>query len=226
MDKLKLVFEKQLAHFFCLAILLFMLFQISRIPGFQEGEVMGISTGIWLYIALGNTVVHQIYVWFCWRTQLHMELLTRHMGSAAFSFYAAGFAVLIILRPILISILAVSNRNTLSSNTEIMIALAIIMAVPVIYLLYSIIKYFSFRRALGIDHFDESYRSMQLVRKGIFRFTPNSMYVFGFLILWIPGLLFSSVAAFAFALFSHLYIWVHYFTVERPDMVRIYGSSR
>jgi len=133
--------------------------------------------------------------------------------------------VLIILRPILISILAVSNRNTLPSNPEVMITAAIIMAAAVIYLLYSIGKYFSFTRALGIDHFDESYRVMPLVREGIFRFTPNSMYVVGFLILWIPALLFSSVAALVIALFSHLYIWVHYFTVEKPDMIRIYGSS-
>ncbi len=155
-----------------------------------------------------------------------MGLLTRHLGSAAFSLYAAGFAFLIILRPVLISILAVSNRNTVPANPEIMIIAAVLMVVPVIYLFYSVARYFSFRRALGIDHFSESYRSMPLVREGIFRFTPNSMYVFGFLVLWIPALLFTSVAALAFALFSHLYIWVHYFTVEKPDMVRIYGGER
>jgi hypothetical protein len=27
------------------------------------------------------------------------------------------------------------------------------------------------------------------------------------------------------AAFNHLYIWVHYFTVEKPDMDYIYGSK-
>ncbi len=226
MSKAKLIFEKQFTHYLWLLILLFGLFSLARLPGFWAGDVLGISTRTWFYFALGSTLTHQFYVWFCWRTQLHMKLLTRYLGSAAFSVYGAGFAVLIIMRPVLISILAVSNRNSLPANPKVMSAVAFIMAIPVTYLGYSIIRYFSFRRALGIDHFDESYRSMPLVKAGIFRFAPNGMYVVGFLILWIPALLFSSVAASGFALFSHLYIWVHYFTVERPDMVRIYGSSR
>jgi len=225
MSKAKLIFEKQFTHYLWLLILLFGLFSLARLPGFWAGDVLGISTRTWFYFALGSTLAHQFYVWFCWRTQLHMGLLTRHLGSAAFSLYAAGFAFLIILRPVLISILAVSNRDTVPANPEVMVAASIIMTAAVIYLLYSIIRYFSFRRALGIDHFDESFRVMPLVREGIFRFTSNGMYVVGFLILWIPALLFSSVAASGFALFSHLYIWVHYFTVEKPDMIRIYGSN-
>lgn len=226
MDKIKLIFEKQLTHYLWLLILLTGLFFAACLPGFQAGEFLGISTRDWLYVALANTLAHQFYVWFCWRTQLHMSFLTRHLGPRAFTIYAMGFAVLIILRPILICFLAISNRNTLPLTPVVAVTAAIIMTAPVVYLLYSIVKYFSFRRALGIDHFDISYRNMPLVREGIFRFTPNSMYVFGFLVIWIPAVIFSSVAALCFALFSHIYIWVHYFTVEKPDMVRIYGGSR
>jgi len=46
----------------------------------------------------------------------------------------------------------------------------------------------------------------------------------GLLILWIPGLVFASRAALLAALFHHLYIWVHYFTTEKPDLKRIYGG--
>jgi hypothetical protein len=63
-----------------------------------------------------------------------------------------------------------------------------------------------------------------MVKGGIFRFTRNGMYVFGFLLLWIPGLWWASTAALAVALFNHLYIWVHYHTTELPDMKRIYGA--
>ena len=64
------------------------------------------------------------------------------------------------------------------------------------------------------------------MRNGIFRLTRNGMYVYGFLLLWASALWFASLAALAVALFNHLYIWVHYFATERPDMVRIYGKSR
>jgi len=33
-------------------------------------------------------------------------------------------------------------------------------------------------------------------------------------------------AALAVALFNHLYIWVHYYATELPDMARIYGAAR
>jgi hypothetical protein len=50
------------------------------------------------------------------------------------------------------------------------------------------------------------------------------MYIFGFFILWVPGLWFASVAALSVALFNHLYIWVHYFSTELPDIRRIYAE--
>jgi len=81
-------------------------------------------------------------------------------------------------------------------------------------------------RALGIDHFDPAWRSAPFVRQGIFRFTRNGMYVYGFLLMWVPGLWWGSAAALAVALFNHLYIWVHYYATELPDMARIYGAAR
>ncbi len=77
---------------------------------------------------------------------------------------------------------------------------------------------------MGIDHFDKSYRDRPFVREGIFRFTRNSMYVFGLLILWIPGLLYASKAALLIALFNHVYVLVHYHCTERPVMRRIYAG--
>ena len=92
-------------------------------------------------------------------------------------------------------------------------------------MLYSVRTYFGFKRAYGIDHFDESYRQRPFVREGIFRFTANAMYTYGFLILWVPGLIFSSKAALIAAGFNHLYIWVHYYTTELPDIRFIYKGS-
>ena len=94
-----------------------------------------------------------------------------------------------------------------------------------IYTLYSIHRYFGFKRALGIDHFDESYRNKPMETRGIFRYTSNAMYSFGILFLWLPGLLLASEAALLMALFNHIYVWVHFYTLEKPDMQIMYGKQ-
>jgi protein-S-isoprenylcysteine O-methyltransferase Ste14 len=223
MVKVRLVFEKQFIHMMLLAVLLTLLLSAGRLDRFWNGEAWGLSTQWWFVLALANTIAHQLYVWFCWRTELHGGLLGRIFKAAAFKLYAAGFSVLILLRPILITFLAVSNRHTVPADPVVMRIIGVFLLFPAAYLGYSISRYFGFTRAFGADHFDPSYRSRPLVREGIFRFNPNAMYLFGFSLLWAPAFFFSSVAALAFALFSHLYIWVHYYTVEKPDMDRIYG---
>ena len=64
-----------------------------------------------------------------------------------------------------------------------------------------------------------------MVKQGIFRFSSNAMYVFGFFLLWVPGILGQSKAALLVAAFNHLYIWVHYYFTEQPDMEIIYGRK-
>jgi len=67
---------------------------------------------------------------------------------------------------------------------------------------------------------------MDLVRKGIFRYTPNAIYIFALAAVWIPAMVFFSNAALIAAFFNHIYIWVHYFTVEIPDMRQIYKDNK
>lgn len=64
-----------------------------------------------------------------------------------------------------------------------------------------------------------------MVKRGIFKYSANAMYVFGFLILWVPGILLQSKAAVLLALFNHIYIWVHYYFTELPDMKMIYKKD-
>ena len=78
-----------------------------------------------------------------------------------------------------------------------------------------ILTNFGINRAFGIDHFKpEKYKNRTFVKKGIFKYTPNGMYKFVFLLLWIPGILFQSKAALIAALFQHIYIWIHYYFTE------------
>jgi len=146
-------------------------------------------------------------------------------GNLGFPLYAAGFSVLGIARVVVVFILAIANRDALAVNLTALRVIALVAAIPTIYLFYSVKRYFGFKRALGIDHFDPSYRSIPFVRKGIFRFTSNGMYTYGFLLLWIPAMWYASPAALCAALFNHLYIWVHYYTTEKPDMGFIYGGK-
>ena len=223
---MKLIFEKQVLHYSLLVILLAAIFIISQVKGFRAGQFLYIGTPVWFYLAIAAAIWHQVYVWFCWRTQLHFSLITKIYGQKGFLYYSIGFAILFILRFVLVVGLAISNMNTLNANQLLLNILALIVAIPALYLLYSVIKYFTIKRALGIDHFDLSYGKKPFVREGIFKFTSNGMYIFGLLIFWIPGLLSSSQAALLVALFIHIYIWVHYYTTERPDIRRIYGLSR
>ncbi|MCP4380661.1 MAG: hypothetical protein GY798_04445, partial [Hyphomicrobiales bacterium] len=118
---------------------------------------------------------------------------------------------------------AYANQGSFSFDPLLLKIAAIVALLPALYLFYSVKRYFSFTRALGADHFDASVRDLPFVRQGIFRFTSNGMYVFGFLLLWVPGFWWASSAALTAALFNHIYIWVHYYATERPDMKRIYG---
>jgi len=225
MSQMKLIFEKQWLHALLLAVLLIAVTLASKLEDINTGMFLGISTPQWFWLAIVLPIMHQVFVWFCWRIQLHGHLLYKAFGKLSYPVYALFFFTLGILRVLSVFALAISNRDTLILNITILKTFAIIITIPALYLLYSVMRYFSFKRASGIDHFDERYRSRPLVRKGIFRFTRNGMYTFGFLFLWIPALWYASMAALCAALFNHLYIWVHYFATEFPDMKRIYGDA-
>ena len=168
-------------------------------------------------------VIHQCYVLVCWRSELHYQGLSKLFGANGFKIYKTGFAILGLSRPVLIVLLAISGRMTLDIAPIFSYVLSAIFLIPAIYLFYSVKKYFGFDRALGMDHFyPEEYRLKPFVDQGIFKYTRNGMYTFGFFLAWVPGFLLQSKAALSVALFSHLYIWVHYYFTERPDMKIIY----
>jgi len=219
-------FRGQALHLAGLALLLASVEAARSLPGFSEGELFGVSTAGWFRLAVGEAVLHQVYVWICWRLELGTQAITRAFGARAFGLYAAGFTLLIVARPLLAVALAVANAGTLPLRPPLCRALALVALIPVVYLGYSVGRYFGFSRAYGADHFDPVYRSAPIVREGIFRFTSNAMYAFGFLLLWAPALWLRSTAGLVFAAFSHAYIWVHYFATERPDMRVIYGPAR
>ena len=219
-----LFFEGQVLHLICLVSLVFLMAPAWRHPLMDVGELWGLGTRQWFVLTISNAIAHQAWVWLWWRAELHYKQPSRAFGKHAFEVYATLFFLMLGLRPMLAVALAMSNQGTVSILPGFSLGVSIALVLPVLYLGYSIKKYFGFTRAAGADHFYESYRKMPLVRDGIFRYASNPMYAFGFLLLWIPAIYFASFAALISAMFSHLYIWVHFLATERPDIRRIYGS--
>jgi protein-S-isoprenylcysteine O-methyltransferase Ste14 len=221
------LFEKQGWHTLFLAVLLIAVFCVSQDIGMQIGSIAGIKTPTWLWISTFIPVAHQVFVGLGWRAQLHYQWMTRIFGDKDFFVFGVFFILFLLARPVSIIILAISNASSYSLNAFLRAIIGVILFIPVVYLLYSIGKYFGVKRAMGIDHFDPAYKDLPMVTEGIFKYTRNAMYTCGFLVLWLPGVIWVSKAALLSAAFSHLYIWVHYFTVEKPDMGVIYeGESK
>jgi hypothetical protein len=225
-ESMAAIFERQWLHALALAVMLPTLWLISMNCGcFHRGELWGVSTWNWFWISVEIPIAHQVFVWFCWRTELHRGMISRVFGRFGFAIYGAIFSFFLAARPVSVIALSIASRNTLPVNHLALKWVAVIIAVPVAYLAYSVARYFGVLRAYGADHFDESFRSKPPVREGIFRFTSNGMYTFGLMVLYIPALWYASRPALVAAVFGHLYIWIHYFTTELPDMRRIYRTA-
>ncbi len=171
------------------------------------------------WLAIGIPIVHQIFVWITWRLELKSNLISDSLKP---NIYLVIFFLLLLARPIVFLFLAYADKETLGLGIVVRIVVSLIFLIPAIYTMYSIKKYFGFVRAAGGDHFDSKYRDMPLVKKGIFKYSSNSMYVFGFLMFWGIAIAFDSKATLLAAAFNHAYIWVHYFSVEKLNMKYLY----
>lgn len=223
--EIRKIFEYQFRHLISLLILLVAVsWCVTQLPTLLQGNYWNIETGFWFGMAISAPILHQLYVWLIWRLELYLNLFTKRYGyEQAFRLYAVGFSLLFFSRLLTIVVLALSNSGTLKLDPLLAYSIAAIMTPPIIYLFYSVKKYFTIERAYGLDHFDKDFNA-PYVKQGIFKYVDNGMYVFGLMVLYLPGLLFFSEAALLVALFNHLYIWAHYFFTERPDMVEIYGK--
>jgi hypothetical protein len=217
-------FRGQIAHGLMVAGLLIgacLLVDFKQLAGHQA---LGISAQAWFIISLAIPIVHQVYVWLAWRSQLCYGTVTNRLGKSAFVIYQIVFLVLLLARPLSLTLLAIADHDSIALSIPIRVVICTILGLPAVYALYSVVRYFGMARAAGMDHFDESYRSLPLVTKGIFRYTSNGMYLFAFLLVWAIAVAGASWAALVVALFSHAYIWVHFYCTEKADMNLIYGS--
>ncbi len=226
MTKLKQIFRHQTWNLLYLLILILgLILCLHKSDNILAGKFLNLTTETWFWIAIIIPILHQFYVLVIWRIELVTHHFTKKYGlKKSFKFFGFGFFIVFIARLVALLIVAISNRNTLIINHFVSYLLVAIITPVVIYLFYSVAKYFTFRRALGLDHFDENYCE-PYEKRGIYKYVNNGMYIYGLLILYLPGLIFFSKAAILVALFNYIYIWGHYFTLERPDMAIIYGKT-
>lgn len=222
------ILKYQQWHVVALIVLLALMYIYAKsdVP-FLSGSLWGISTLNWYLLALSIPILHQFYVLIIWRAELHFNSFSKLLGAHGFKLYKIGFAIFMLARIITIVLLAYSSSMTMQMNPTFSYVLSGLLFIPASYLFYSVAKYFGIDRAVGIDHFySEQAKKEPFVNQGIFKYTANGMYKFGVLALWIPGILLQSKAAISLAFFSHLYIWVHYYFTELPDIKIIYGENK
>ncbi|WP_069999956.1 methyltransferase [Cellulosilyticum sp. I15G10I2] len=219
---LKYFLHRQLWQLLTLLILVPITWAFAA-PVMGGNSWLGITDITWFWLAIGVSIIHQVVVWIVFRLQLGWGTLSKIFGDFDLFVWALLFLPFLLARVISLVGLAYVNSGTLVLPDKLAITLAFFLIIPAIYTLWSVIRYFGLIRALGADHFRISYRKMPLVKKGIFKWNNNSMYSFAFLMLWAIALLLGSQAALSVALFQHVYIWVHYFCTEKPDMEIIYS---
>jgi len=219
-NKLKFFFKNQIWHLGGTIILFYIGAQLVDLNG-NTNTFLGISALSWFMIAMSVPIIHQAYVWICWRSELCWQSISKTIGFKA---YAIIFFILGLSRFSAI-VLCFVDYGSLYKPGILAWVISIIFFIPGIYTMYSVKKYFGFLRAAGADHFDPKYRDMPFEKRGIFKWSPNAMYVFAIGIPFAFAVATGSQSMFVIAIYTYISVWLHYFCTEKEDCKIIYGNN-
>ena len=219
-NKLSFFFKRQIWHVGGTIVLFYIGIQFVDLQN-NPNTFIRISASSWFIIAMSIPLIHQIYVWICWRSELCWKSITNTIG---FKGYVILFFILIISRLSAIVLCFVDYGSLYKPNWFVWI-LAFIIFIPGIYTMYSVKRYFGFLRAAGADHFDPKYRDIPFEKRGIFKWTPNAMYFFAIGIPFGFAVATGSQSMFVVSIYTYISIWLHYFCTEKEDFKVIYGSN-
>ena len=219
-NKLNFFLKNQIWHIG--GLILFFYLGIQMVDFENDSKLLfGVSSKNWFLLAMSTPFLHQIYVWFCWRSELCWKTISRTIG---FKGYVLIFFIIAILRLLSVG-LCFADYGTWFTPNWIAWSVSVLIFMPFVYTIYSIKKYFGFMRATGIDHFDPSYKDKPFERRGIFKWTPNAMYTFALAIFFGFAISAGSKAMFVFAAYTYIGGWLHYFCTEKEDFKVIYGNG-
>jgi len=219
-NKLSFFFKHQIWHLGGTIVLFYIGSQFVDLKN-NTNTFISISTLSWFMIAMSIPLIHQIYVWLCWRSELCWKLISKTIGFKGYVFF---FFILIISRLSAI-VLCFLDYGSLYAPGWFAWSLAVVIFIPGIYTMYSVKKYFGFLRAAGADHFDPKYRDLPFERRGIFKWSPNAMYTFAIGIPFGFAVATGSQSMFIVAIYTYISIWLHYFCTEKEDFKVIYGNN-
>ena len=218
--KLHFFFKNQIWHIGGLILLFYIGCQIVDFEN-NSNVFLGISVKNWFLFSMMTPLIHQSYVWLCWRSELCWKIISRTIG---FKVYVIIFFILAILRLSSIGLCFADYGSWFTPGWMAWIV-AILIFVPFVYTIYSIKKYFGFLRATGKDHFDPSYKNIPFEKRGIFKWSSNAMYTFAVAVFFGFAISAGSKAMFVFAAYSYISVWLHYFCTEKEDFKVIYGNN-
>ena len=218
-NKLNFFFRRQIWHLGGTIILFYIGTQFVDLES-NTNTFLGVRTSGWFLIAMSIPLIHQTYGWICWRSELCWKYISNTIG---FKGYVIIFFILIISRLSAI-VLCFVDYGSLYKPGLLAWILGLILFIPGAYTMYSVKKYFGFLRAAGADHFDSKYRDMPFENRGIFKWTPNAMYVFAIAIPFSFAVATGSQSMFVVAIYTYISIWLHYFCTEKPDFNVIYSN--
>jgi hypothetical protein len=218
-------FCRQFQHLLVLVLLVVATWFLIE-PALNGGTYLAVTDRTWALLSIGLAIVHQVIVWLVFRGQICFSAFTRIFGRADLTIWGALFFPLLAARPLLILAAGLSDPGSLGGPRYLHVVIGVVILVPAVYTFWSVIRYFGIERALGGDHFRMKYRHMPMVREGVFKYTSNAMYTFVLLSFWAIALFCGSRVALGLAAFQHAYIWVHMYTVEKPDLEVIHGSAK
>ena len=219
-NKLKFFFKNQIWHLGGTIVLFYVGIQFVDFNNSTK-TFLGLSASSWFMIAMSIPIIHQTYVWMCWRSELCWKSISNTIG---FKGYIIFFFILIISRLSAI-VLCFVDYGSLYKPGLLSWIISIILFIPGAYTMYSVKKYFGFLRAAGADHFDPQYRDMPFEKRGIFKWSPNAMYVFAIGIPFAFAVATGSQSMFVVAIYTYISIWLHYFCTEKEDFKVIYGNN-
>ena len=219
-NKLSFFFKNQIWH---IGGLLLLFYLGNQIVDFENNFNMffGISVKNWFLFSMMTPLLHQSYVWLCWRSELCWKTISTTIGFKA---YAVIFIIIMILRLFSIG-LCFADYGSWFNPGWIAWSISVLIFIPFIYTIYSIKKYFGFIRATGIDHFDLNYKNIPFEKRGIFKWSSNAMYTFAVAVFFGLAISAGSKAMFVFAAYTYIGGWLHYFCTEKEDFKVIYGNS-
>ena len=219
-NKLNFFFKNQIWH---LGGIFFLFYISTQFVGLESNTNTFLEVGAlgWFMIAISIPIIHQAYVWICWRSELCWKSISNTIG---FKGYVIIFFILIISRLSAI-VLCFVDYGSLYTPGWLAWVLALILFFPGVYTIYSVKKYFGFLRAAGADHFDKKYGTIPFENRGIFKWSPNAMYVFAIAIPFAFAIATGSQSMFVVAVYTYISIWLHYFCTEKEDFKVIYGNN-